>query len=352
MPNTLDFSICTNPLGMPESVRAALLEAVSDASPDDYDGFEALRKTIGTRHGTALSHVALAQGEEELFTLLAAESQGVRRALLPTPCPKSYERALSAAGIAIKKFKLSAENKFTFPRGALAEALSGCEMLLMGNPAWPASTLIPPSDLLAELDAWLGRGGWLILDESAIDFTYGSVTNSLWSALRREGRTAIIRSFTNSLALHCCPLCYAVGGEAWIADVRRRQFKPELSPLACHLSPALSRLTGFRAQTVEYVTHLIQLLIGRLNRISGLRPITHDANWILCHLQRDDWTVTEFAAALKDRDILISPCIDGSYFTLAVRKPIETDKFVKAAREILMPKKKGYGENLPINFPR
>ncbi len=352
MPNTLDFSICSNPLGMPESVRTALLEAVTDAQPDDYDGFEELRTTIGARHGTVLSHVALAQDEEELFTLLAAKSKGVRRALLPTPCPKSYERALISAGIAIKKFRLRAENKFTFSRGDLAKSLSDCEMLLMGNPAWPASTLISPSELLTELDAWLGRGGWLILDESAIDFTYGSVTNSLWSALRREARTAIIRSFTNSLALHLCPLCYAVGGEAWIADVRRAQFKPELSPLACHLSPALSRLTGFRAQTVEYVTHLMPRLIGRLNRISGLRPLTRDANWVLCHLQRDDWTVEQLAAALKDHDILISPCIDGSYFTLALRKPIETDRFVKAAREILMPKKKDWGENLPIDFPR
>ncbi len=352
MPNTLDFSICSNPLGMPESVREALILALQDAAPDDYDGFEALRKTIGDRHGTVSSHVALAQAEEELFTLLAATAQGVRRALLPTPCPKIYERALISAGIAIKKFKLRAENKFMFQRGALAEALTGCEMLLMGNPAWPASTLVSPSELLAELDSWLGRGGWLILDESAIDFTYGSVTNSLWSAVRREPRTAIIRSFTNSLALHVCPLCYAVGGEAWIADVRRAQFKPELSPLASHLTPALSRLTGFRSQTVECVTHLMPRLIGRLNRISGLRPLTRDANWVLCHLQRDDWTVAQFAAALKDRDILISPCIDGSYFTLALRKPIETDKFIKAAREILMPKKKGYGENLPIDFPR
>ncbi len=346
MQKVLDFGVRVNPLGMPDAVRAALLRAFEDA-PAEGGGFEALRGTIALRHGADAGQIALSDGEEKLFTMLAATASGARRALLPVPCPDAYGRALAAAGFQVKKFELSAQHRFRIPRGALAEALRGCDLLLMGNPSWPASSLMPPAELLAELDEWLERGGWLILDESAIDFTYGSVTNSLWSALRREPRTALIRSFTNSLALTLCPLCYAVGGSAWIAAVRRRQIAPETAPLAQYLAPALEHLTGFRALTVECVTHLMPRLVGRLNRVSGLRPLSRDANWILCRLERPDCSAAEFAAALKERGIIIHPCLDGSYFTLGLRIPIETDRFIKAAREILMPKRKG-GTRPPV----
>ena len=220
------------------------------------------------------------------------------------------------------------------------EALKGCNMLLMGNPSWPASALMPPADLLSEIDQWISGGGWLILDERSIDFTYGSVTNSLWSALRREPRTALIRSFSDSLALTVCPLCYAVGGAGWIQSVRAHQFAPAVSPLAHCLIPALEHLTAFRGQTVECVTHLMSRLVGRLRRISGLKPLPHDANWVLCCLERQDCDAAALSEQLKRKDILIHPCIDSRCFTLGLRVPIETDRFIKAARKILMQKTK------------
>ena len=47
---------------------------------------------------------------------------------------------------------------------------------------------------------------------------------------------------------------------------------------------------------------------------------------------------SDLAEQLKNCGILIHPCIDGCCFTLGLRAPIETDRFIKAAREILMPK--------------
>ena len=96
----------------------------------------------------------------------------------------------------------------------------------------------------------------------------------------------------------------------------------------------------FRSSTVDAVTRLMPRLIGRLRRISGLRPLPSDANWVLCRLERDDITAPELAAQLRRRFIIVPPCIDERHFTLGLRVPIETDRFIKAAREILMPKAK------------
>ena len=66
-------------------------------------------------------------------------------------------------------------------------------------------------------------------------------------------------------------------------------------------------------------------------RMSGIKP---------GRLERDDITAPELAAQLRRRSILIPPCIDERHFTLGLRVPIETDRFIKAAREILMPRTK------------
>ncbi|MGI6074991.1 MAG: aminotransferase class I/II-fold pyridoxal phosphate-dependent enzyme [Pyramidobacter sp.] len=334
----LDFGHCLNPLGMPAAVKDALTSVLANPPAEPVDPqFTELRDIIAQRHGTDESCIAVSSSEDELIALLARTAD-VRRALLPVPCPPSYEWALRRAGIEIKKFQLHYKQKFRIPRGGLADSLKDCDMLLMGNPAWPSSALMAPAELLAELDRWIEKGGWLILDERAIDFTYGSVTNSLWSALRSEPRMALIRSFSNSLALTLCPLSYAVGGESWIGAARSRQFAPAVSPLAHFLIPALKELANFRGQTVECVTRLMPRLVGRLRRISGLKPLPHDANWVLCCLERDDWDAGALAAQLKKRGIVIHPCIDGRCFPLGLRVPIETDRFIKATREFLMPK--------------
>lgn len=339
MTKILDFGRCLNPLGMPGTVKDALATALENPSEEPVDfQFTELRGIIGQRHGTNERCIAVSSCEDELIALLASGASGVRRALLPVPCPAAYETALRRAGIEIIKFQLHYKHKFRIPRGALAAALKDCDMLIMGNPAWPSSALMPPAELLAELDRWIEGGGWLILDERSIDFTYGSITNSLWSALRSEPRVALIRSFSDSLALTLCPLSYAVGGAAWIGSVRTAQFAPAVSPLAHFLIPALKELANFRGQTVECVTHLMPRLVGRLRRISGLKPLPHDANWVLCRLERDGWNAVSLAEQLKNCGILIHPCIDGCCFTLGLRAPIETDRFIKAAREILMPK--------------
>ena len=343
----IDFSRLVNPLGMPETVRSALAAGVQDglAEPLD-DDFSDLREMIGMRHRAAVSQIAVASAEEELFSLLAVAS-GAKHALVPIPCPPVYERALKKAGVSMVPLRLSPKHNFRLQPGDLKDALIGCDLLLMGNPAFPSGALLPPGGLLEELDEWVARGGWIMIDESQLDFTYGGIVNSVWSGIRRVPRAAVIRSFTSFLSLSACPLCYAVGGEAWVSEARARQFRPAVAPLASCLASPLESLLGFRTETVDCITELRNRLIARLRRISGLRPLPGDANWVLCALERDDLTVADLAALLYRRGFIIEPCIDGRYFTLALRPTQDLDRFIRVAREILM-RRKDYQKLLPL----
>ncbi len=334
----VDFRRRVNPLGTPDAVRDALLAGIAAGVAEPFDAdFTELREMLARRHSASVAQIAAAQTEEELITLLLASS-GAERALLPFPCPPAYTRALGRAGVSVKRLELQPRRAFRLAAGELKEALSGRDLLLMGNPAFPSGALIPPGKLIDEIADWLTDGGRLILDERAVDFTYGSVANSLWSAVRNQPRTALIRSFTSLVSLSACPLCYAVGDRSWIAAARARQFHPALPPLAACLTQPLSKLVRFRSETVDCVSELRERLIARLRRVAGLRPLPSDANWVLCRLERGDMTADDLAALLRRRGVFVGVLADGRHFYAAVRAPAETDRLVRALREILMPK--------------
>ena len=115
----LDFSVRANPLGTPEAIKTALTAAIRDqcGAPVDPD-FTALRQTIALRHGVQGGQIAVSQREEELIALLAASAGEARRALLPVPCPRSYERVLKRCGLDVKKFALPLKHNSRIPRGA------------------------------------------------------------------------------------------------------------------------------------------------------------------------------------------------------------------------------------------
>ena len=340
MESDLDFSVCLNPLGTPASVKSALTEAIQDFSglPDAH--FSRLRGAFAGRHGASVAQVAVGDHEEELIELLAESALSVKRALVPEPCPPSYLRALKAAGISVNPLELHLRYDLRLQYDELHRELDGCQMLLLGNPAWPASALVDRDQMTAAIGDFLKDGGWLIVDERGIDFTYGSVANSLWPSLRHEPHAAVIRSLTGLLALPLCPVCYAVGGAAWVTAARERQFSPPLSPLADFLAPALTGLTEFRGRTVEYTAHTMGLFTGRLRRITGLRPLPYDANWVLCRLERRDFTVAELAITLRQQGLIIRPIVDGSYFMLGMRVPLESNRLIRAIRSVAMPRRK------------
>ena len=338
MVRKIDFTIHTNPLGTPDFIKTIIDDAIArnDISTDN-DEFYNLRTMIARRHGAGVQQVAIAQSAKELIFHLA-DSSTAKRVLLARPCPNTYAAALKHVNITVKELSLHKKNGYRIQLDELQDALREVDMLIMGNPAYPSGALIPPASLIDCLSDWIIGGGWLILDESAIDFTYGSTTNSIWSAVRHEERVAIIRSFTDFLAMPLFPLNYVVGGKNWISESRSRQFSPYVAPLAGCITPALDHITPFRTATVDCVTRLMPRFLGRLRRISGIHPFPTDANWVLCHIESPIADAVTLTQRLAMHGITIATCADKEHFTLALKVPIETDKFIKTTRKILMPK--------------
>lgn len=94
-PVELDFSVNTNPLGMPEGVRQALVHAVEKAEHYPDPAAEELTRRLAARYRVPAERIVCGNGASELIT---AVMQAFRpgKLMLFDPCFSGYERAFSS----------------------------------------------------------------------------------------------------------------------------------------------------------------------------------------------------------------------------------------------------------------
>ena len=134
----IDFSANINPLGLPDSVKKALIESMDCFScyPDPI--CRELVKKIAKSEGTETENILCANGAADLIFRI---SQAIRprNALLAVPTFSEYEQALLSIGCHIRYFNLSQENDFCLTEDFLEEIRSDTDLIFLCNPNNPTA---------------------------------------------------------------------------------------------------------------------------------------------------------------------------------------------------------------------
>ena len=91
-PVKFDFSVNINPLGIPERVREALTQAVSECTHYPDMEAEELLQAIGRMTGVSTEHIVCGNGASELFVALM-HALKPEKILIPVPSFLGYEKA-------------------------------------------------------------------------------------------------------------------------------------------------------------------------------------------------------------------------------------------------------------------
>ena len=131
----LDFSVNINPLGIPERVREALTQAVSECTHYPDMEAEALLQAIGRMTGVSTEHIVCGNGASELFVALM-HALKPEKILISVPSFLGYEKAAAASGAEVRYYHMSEENDFS--PGIIASSSSPLKNLfLCSNIATP-----------------------------------------------------------------------------------------------------------------------------------------------------------------------------------------------------------------------
>lgn len=333
----LDFSANINPLGLPpglqEHLAAHLGEIVHYPEPEAAS----LRQALAEHCRTSAEQLIVGNGAAELLYLLC-QVQRPRRVLVTAPTFSEYEKAALAAGAAVHRLPLAAEQDFTLPWGEVPAALAEADLFFLCNPNNPTGTLLPRTQVLRLAREAAARRCFLVVDESFQDFLS---CQQDWSILPNlaagelPAGVAVLRSLTKFYAIPGLRLGFLHGPAPLIRSLEAVKDTWNVNCLAQRAGLWALGCREYQEASRAYVAEAKEQLYRQLAALPGVRPCHPSVNYLLLDMAATGLSSAQWRRRLRARGILVRDCanyagLGDCYIRVAVRRPEENSRLVAA----------------------
>lgn len=330
----LDYSANINPLGLPGSVRDAMLHAIDSVIHYPDTAAYELKAAIGRHYQLSQEQITVGNGAVELFYVLC-HALRPKQILVFAPTFSEYERAARAAGAALLYHSLSAEQGFQVDMNRLIAQVrkEQPDFIFLCNPNNPTGCLTHRQAIQSLVEA-AGEKCLVIVDESFLDFISDDSITCL----------PLLAEFPNLIIAHSLTKFYAIPG----LRLGFMAASPQITQLLeRHKDPwnvnSLAQCAGIVALAdQDYAIKSRNLILKEKNRfyrkleqIDGLHPYPPEANFILVETSAAQVTAAELCQRMRQRHILIRDCsayvgLNSFYIRLAVKLAAQNDQVIEA----------------------
>ena len=162
-----------NPLGVPESVRRAVVDALVDGNRYPRENKVALAAAIAARHGVAAEQITLGNGSAEILQMvvqaLTAKRPGASL-VIADPTFEDVEKTGLVMGAEVIKVPLRSDHSHDLPAmQRAADEAAGMVLVFICNPNNPTGTLTACD----EVASWIQQAPvnvWFLVDEAYFEF--------------------------------------------------------------------------------------------------------------------------------------------------------------------------------------
>ena len=325
----LDFSVNTNPFGMPADAKAAAARALNDSQQYPDPLYRRLRKAISEHEHIAPEWVLCGNGAADLIWRIPAVLRP-KRALLTAPSFCEYASALCAQGCQINYVYFREETDFSADETILASITTDIDIVFLCNPNNPTGVLINHGLLLKILDRCRQCGCFLVVDECFIGFLDDSGRHTLKPYVSSCNRLLILKAMTKTYAMAGLRLGYCFcSNSALLEQLRVSAQSWPVSSVAEEAGIAALQDAEYLKNTRRYLAQERERMICRLQS-QGLRVYPGQANFLMF---RTD--LADLGEKLAAQGILIRDCrnyvgLGKGYFRIAIRKKEDNDRLLAA----------------------
>lgn len=333
--DTIDFSASINPLGLPASVREAILSSLESLVHYPDTTCQELKQVLAHEHGLPPEHFLVANGSTELIYNLPAMLSG-KRALIISPSFSEYVHSLEQHQWEISHFLLSSQDYFALDPERLRHVLrEGFDTLYLCNPANPSGTLYSRRLVEQIYDLCQEAGTFLVLDEAFIDF---SPEATAAPSIATCDNAIVLRSMTKFFAMPGLRLGYAMAAPRIIEKLARVGGPWSVNTLAQAAGVAALNDGEYRRRSIDYVDKERHKLAEQLSLFQQLTVHPSRANFLLVKISGKP-SSPELQQLLLQQRILIRDCSDfkglsDRFFRIAVRTAEENSCLLRSLREI------------------
>ncbi len=326
----LDFSVNTNPLGLPDKVRQALISHVDQYTRYPDPECRELCAAIAGYEAVPEEMVLCGNGAADLIYRLCYALKP-RRALVCAPTFSEYERALEQAGCEALYHTLEAGNQF-----ALSNEIEHCldpdiDMLFLCHPNNPTGRLIPADLMERILYRARETATRVIVDECFLEFTDGVSFKKYLSAMPT---LVVLKAFTKIYAMAGLRLGYLLTADEELLNKANAAAQCwSVSVPAQVAGVAALTCQGWQDKTRCLVVEERSFLSENLEKL-GITVFPSDTNYLLLRSERPLYV------PLLQEGILIRSCenfkgLNASYYRIGIKTRSQNECLIQALKEIL-----------------
>ena len=329
----MDFSVNTNPQGLPKGVMEAAASAVSNcaAYPDPH--CRKLVHAIAKREGIPEEWVLFGNGASDLIYRLA-HALMPKRAVLLAPGFSDYAGALRMVDCGIRYHTLKETDNFQLTDAILSSLTADIDLLILGNPNNPTGQLIDRRLMTEIVEQCQEKEIFLMVDECFLGFVEDGERHSLMGLLPNFNNIMVLGAFTKFYACAGLRLGYAFCSRIALLESMKHcaQSWPVSIPAQAAGFAAMTE-TEYAEKTMEIIPAERQYLMEELQKLS-IKTYPSAANYILLFCQE------KLYDRLLEKGILIRNCYNYpglrfGYYRIAVKLHEENQALIEALTEIL-----------------
>lgn len=353
----LDFSANVSPLGLPDSVKDAVVSSLGYAHRYPDPECRKLRNAIADKYKLNSESVFCGNGAADIIYRLAYAARP-RRALVFAPDFCEYESALTEVGCEVLRWRWMEEaaekDRLTDFPASLPEDL---DLIIFSNPNNPSGYMFK-TEFLHDLLRQCGEKNiLLVVDECFMDFTENGDEQSMLNLVSRYSglcpdRTAerqeigdmlafvpkhpclcVLRAFTKFYGMAGLRLGWCAASDKNLIDRMKKAGPPwSVSTPAQAAGVAALSDDGYARKLRRLITEEREWMLNELRKL-GMRCVCGTANYILFYTE--DLNLRQF---LMDRGIAIRDCsnyagLGPGWFRVAVRIREENEILIESLRK-------------------
>ncbi|AOT72380.1 threonine-phosphate decarboxylase CobD [Geosporobacter ferrireducens] len=337
MEEILDFSANINPLGIPDSLKEAIMDNIHIIERYPDPEYKELVKAIADYHGVDQQWIAVGNGATELIFALAA-SLNSKNSLILAPTFSEYERALLKAKSEVHYYYLKEDNGFQIDEGFKKMLNPEIDLLVLCNPNNPTGQFLKRQQMMEILQHCREHGIRLVVDEAFIDFVEGGEMETMIACMHEYNHLYVIRALTKFFAIPGLRLGYAVtSNENILGRIRDNREPWSINSLAALAGEIVLKDKTYIQATKNWIGEEKDNLFKALNAIEGIKAYKPEANYIFFSYGKSDNCLKE---VLLSKKILIRSCgnyknLTDRFYRVAIKDRASNEKLIQALKEVI-----------------
>jgi len=326
-----DFSANINPLGIPDSVKNALISSIDSFSAYPDTECRVLTTKIAEYENVLPKNILCGNGAADLIYRIVYAKKP-KKALLIAPTFSEYEKALLSVDCEIKYHCLTEENMFTLTQSILGELTFDIDVFFLCNPNNPVGNVINPRLLEKIIEKCTKEKILLVVDECFLDFVLDCEKYSAKKYLSEK--IIILKAFTKIYAMAGLRLGYVLCENIELIEKMRNcgQVWSVSTPAQIAGVAAISE-SEYREKAIKIIVAEREYLKSNLTHL-GMKVYSSETNFILFKSE------ISLENELLKQNIAIRSCanyggLNDKFYRIAVKMHYENVVLINAIERIL-----------------